>query len=501
VPRRTQPERDGAESPEGRVDDVTPAQFAKLFKRLTLWADEEYFTDDDDDAPHNIGDDIRDFLGDTPAIGGLANVTFPNREHPNVHLAVEKMVNAAGRTSRLLGWLPDTDFGDWGLIQVMRRNRYHRAPEGPPRYRSVEVRDDGHLSWLEAGLFLVEAPEGRWVVCITMRDRGIMEDVRVDIAAGEQTVVESRIQELRAEMRSVSVYRGAVLSLAGDAGRGVEFQKVAHHAREDLILPAALLDAVERNSIGFSAHAEGLLRAGRHLRRGLLLHGAPGTGKSLTVEYLIGAMKDRTTLLLSAEDLALIKQTCELARALAPSTVVLEDVDLIARSRKDEDANYPALFRLMNEMDGIAPDDDVMFILTTNRPEVLEPALAARPGRIDQAFEFPLPDEACRRRLVELYGRGMTIEESVIERIVRRTAGASGAFIRELLRKAVLMALQSRSQTTAIEIRFEDLDEALNEMVILGGELTSKLLGASSKGIGFVLADADEASVGKGAER
>ena len=61
-------------------------------------------------------------------------------------------------------------------------------------------------------------------------------------------------------------------------------------------------------------------------------------------------------------------------------------------------------------MDGMEEDSDVVFLLTTNRPELLEPALAARPGRVDLAVEIPLPDEGCRQRLFELYTRGLEIK-------------------------------------------------------------------------------------------
>ena len=67
------------------------------------------------------------------------------------------------------------------------------------------------------------------------------------------------------------------------------------------------------------------------------------------------------------------------------------------------------LHELMNEMDGLGPQAEVIFLLTTNRPDMLEPALSARPGRIDQAIEFPLPDDGCRRRLFEVYGRGLDL--------------------------------------------------------------------------------------------
>ena len=64
---------------------------------------------------------------------------------------------------------------------------------------------------------------------------------------------------------------------------------------------------------------------------------------------------------------------------------------------------HPLLFQLLNEMDGLAEDADVVFVLTTNRADLLEPALAARPGRVDQAVELGLPDATARRALLELY--------------------------------------------------------------------------------------------------
>ena len=82
---------------------------------------------------------------------------------------------------------------------------------------------------------------------------------------------------------------------------------------------------------------------------------------------------------------------------------MLEDVDLIAEERTRQGSGCTTLlFELLNQMDGLADDADILFVLTTNRPDLLEPALAARPGRIDQAIEVPLPDADCRRRLFEL---------------------------------------------------------------------------------------------------
>jgi len=103
-----------------------------------------------------------------------------------------------------------------------------------------------------------------------------------------------------------------------------------------------------------------------------------------------------------------------LARELAPSLVVLEDVDLVGEERTMMPAAAgPVLFELLNELDGIGDDADVAVVLTTNRADLLEPALAARPGRVDLA-ELPLPDAASRRRLLDLYARGLPLDPSGI---------------------------------------------------------------------------------------
>ena len=81
--------------------------------------------------------------------------------------------------------------------------------------------------------------------------------------------------------------------------------------------------------------------------------------------------------------------------------IVTEDVDLVARRREERHGpcDESILNKLLNEMDGLREDAAVLFVLTTNRPEHLEAALASRPGRIDQAIEFPLPNDEGRRQL------------------------------------------------------------------------------------------------------
>ena len=143
-------------------------------------------------------------------------------------------------------------------------------------------------------------------------------------------------------------------------------------------------------------------------------------------------------------------------------------------------------------MDGLADDVDVLFLLTTNRPELLEPALASRPGRVDQAIEIPLPDEECRRRLFGLYGRGLTLRVSDLGAFLRRTEGASGAFLRELLRRAALFAADDAGDLVVADAH---LDAALRDLIVEGGDLTRSLLGFRPR-IGFEAGPATSAREG-----
>jgi ATP-dependent 26S proteasome regulatory subunit len=185
---------------------------------------------------------------------------------------------------------------------------------------------------------------------------------------------------------------------------------------------------------------------------------------------------------MSAEQVGLLDEYMALVRLLQPSVLVMEDVDLIARERTTMrgPCEEALLNKLLNEMDGLREDAEVLFILTSNRPQVLEPALASRPGRIDQAIEFPMPDESGRQQLIRLYARGISVTDELVERIARRTVGASGAFIKELMRRSLQFCIE-RNGGGAITL--EDVEQAVEELLFRGGSLNRALLGVGENAI------------------
>jgi ATP-dependent 26S proteasome regulatory subunit len=351
--------------------------------------------------------------------------------------------------------------------------------EGPVEYINITLHDDRVVACVQAGLYYIHHGERPLVLLVRGPREWSNTGVDVEVMALEQTSVENFLSELRTTMRANNVYRSHIVSLTQNnrAVLEVQFHRLPSIAREDIILPQGVLERIERQTITFSKLREKLKAAGRHIKRGLLLYGSPGTGKTLTAMYLANQMPDRTVILLTGQSFGLLEQSCKMARLLQPATVILEDVDLVAEERTHQEVGCNAiLFELLNQMDGLADDADILFLLTTNRPDILEPALAARPGRIDQAIEIPLPDHHCRQRLFDLYGQRLTLRLEQLPQLIDQTEGVSAAFIRELMRKAALFAADE-SDEMIVEDRH--LEEALRELVFEGGELTKRLLGAS----------------------
>src|SRR3954453_6880423 len=164
---------------------------------------------------------------------------------------------------------------------------------------------------------------------------------------------------------------------------------------------------------------------------------------------------------------------------LQPSMVVIEDVDLIARNRDDMGLCEESMLNgLLNEMDGLKENADILFVLTTNRPEQLEGALAGRPGRIDQAIEVPLPDEVGRRKLVQLYGKGLPLSDTIVSDAAERCEGVSAAFIKEMMRRVAQASIARDGGKT---VESGDIGEALDDMLFTGGKLNVKLLGGAKE--------------------
>lgn len=430
---------------------------------------------------------LRDHFSADPAGLPVVEQEFPDYHRANVHLTISDLLPQAG-DHRLLGVVPRHDYNSINLPKLSRTETAHEYQRGPVEYLEVPLADDRTIACVKRGLYLFH--DGKVPVALLIADDMFArhnQTMRVAIMAANQEGAEQFARKLAKGVRYGTAFRGKVLSIESGCHGGVtvRFHRLPDITRESLILPEKLLCRIERQAMGLTRHAEKLRAAGRHLKRGILMHGKPGTGKTLSAMYLAAQMPGRTVAVLTGGAVGSIETACALARLLEPATIVLEDVDLIGTERDQQSVGANAhLFELLNQMDGLGEDADILFILTTNRPDYLEPALAARPGRIDLAIEVPLPDDDCRRRLFDLYGRGLKLDFDDAGVWVRRTNGVSAAFIRELLRKAAILAAEEDGRPGEGDLVISDrhMEEATAELLVAGGALTKTLLGVERNG-------------------
>lgn len=425
---------------------------------------------------------LRSHFGQEPTRLPVVEQEYAFYERANLHLALAEMLAEPQRHSGLLGVITLEEYRGPSLSRLTNPVSARSFDEGPVEYSDVVLPGEQHLACVKNGLYLIREGDDAVAVLLTTSSQPWEQKAHVEVMASDRERAEKFSRQLLRLTRHGKAFRGHTLSLQQDCHGGltVQFHRLPSISKKELILPEALRQRIERHTLSFNRHAEKLRAAKRHLKRGLLLHGPPGTGKTLTAMYLVTQLPGRTVLILTGAGMGSIETACRLARMLEPATVILEDVDLIGtqRNRQTVDANA-LLFELLNQMDGLADDIDILFVLTTNRPDILEPALAARPGRIDQAIEIPPPDAACRRRLFELFARGLQLEISNWDDLIRRTKGVSGAFIRELLRKAAVFAAEEDGRSELI-VSDRHLDQALAELLVAGGPLTQSLLGAAA---------------------
>jgi hypothetical protein len=464
------------------VADDLRADLAKLVRELLAESEDE-----GDEAGPPVGPVLREHLGDGARDLPVLTETLADWELPNLQLALDALLAQPGWSAEVIGLTGRAKrYEQFSLSDLMTDERY--LPRvGPPEYVNADVGPGETLPCLEFALLLLSAPAGPLVLFVRRGEsHGFGQpQLALQAVAPTEGAAAALFADLRRLMHEHDVYRGKVLSIAVDAHTGASrlvFVERPQLSAEELVLPDGVLDRIERHVLGPTRHRDALLAGGRHLSRGLLLWGPPGTGKTLTVRYLASVLTHSTVVILTGGSLGYVGAFAGLARRLAPSLVVLEDVDLVAEERTfgPFGGSSPVLFELMNEMDGIGEDADVAWVLTTNRPDALEPALAARPGRIDLAVEVTLPDEQARRRLLALYARGLELRLEDEQAVIDRTEGVPASFIKELLRKAALAAAEAGRTT----VRDEDVAAVLDELLAETSALTRVLLGAGEPGEG-----------------
>lgn len=272
----------------------------------------------------------------------------------------------------------------------------------------------------------------------------------------------------------------ARLSTPGDKSQKVTFKDVAgaKEAKEEL-----------REIVDFLKNPKKFLEIGARIPKGVLLMGAPGTGKTLLARAVAGEAGVSFFSISGSEFVEMfvgvgasrVRDLFDVAKKAAPAIIFVDEIDAVGRVRGTgvgggNDEREQTLNQILVELDGFEPNEKVIVMAATNRPDVLDPALL-RPGRFDRRVTLDLPDRKDREEILQIHARKKPFAEDVkLGLIAERTPGFSGADLYSLMNEgAILAAREDRTKISQY-----DLIRSI-EKVMLGPERRSHILSKKEK--------------------
>jgi cell division protease FtsH len=268
--------------------------------------------------------------------------------------------------------------------------------------------------------------------------------------------------------------------LLTEAHGRVTFEDVAgiDEAKEDL-----------QEIVEFLRDPQKFQRLGGRIPRGVLLVGPPGTGKTLTARAVAGEANVPFFTISGSDFVEMfvgvgasrVRDMFEQAKKNAPCIIFIDEIDAVGRHRGaglggGNDEREQTLNQLLVEMDGFEPNEGIIIIAATNRPDVLDPALL-RPGRFDRQIVVPNPDVNGREKILRVHVRKVPLAPDVDLRIIARgTPGFSGADLMNLVNEAALLAAR-RNKRVVTMLEFEDA----KDKVMMGAERKSMAMSEEEK--------------------
>ena len=243
--------------------------------------------------------------------------------------------------------------------------------------------------------------------------------------------------------------------------------------------------------VDFLKNPKKFLDVGAVIPKGILLMGAPGTGKTLLARAVAGEAGVAFFSISGSEIVEMfvgvgasrVRDLFKVAKQAAPAIIFVDEIDAVGRSRGvgiggGNDEREQTLNQILTEMDGFEPNEKVIVMAATNRPDVLDPALL-RPGRFDRRVTIDLPDRHDREDILKIHARKKPFAEDVNLLVVaERTPGFSGADLYSLMNEGAILA----ARENRIKVSQYDLIRAI-EKVMLGPERKSHILSQQEKKI------------------
>lgn len=224
----------------------------------------------------------------------------------------------------------------------------------------------------------------------------------------------------------------------------------------------------------FMMHPEKYRKIGAKIPKGVLLYGPPGTGKTLLARALAGEVKAPFFSLSGSDFVEMfvgvgasrVRDLFKKAKQVAPSIIFIDEIDAVGRHRGSgigggNDEREQTLNQILVEMDGFDGDTNVLLIASTNRPDILDPALL-RPGRFDRQISVDAPDQKGREAILQVHSKDMPFAEDVnLALVAKRTPGYTGADLANVINESALLAAREGKDKIALAEVDESIDRVM----------------------------------------
>jgi AAA+ superfamily predicted ATPase len=329
-------------------------------------------------------------------------------------------------------------FPQWQAVAEGGSDTHYRL--WAPKHRRVEIAPGRFAHYLSEGTRFYRLPHGRARVALFDLTNECGATVVSFTLLGprrERDALEAEVRALRRRMRRRHYLRGQAIRADGTLlrrGRKVTW--------DDVVLEPGLRQALLANVVDFLRLRRTFRRNGVPQKRGVMLYGPPGNGKTMIGRVLAG-LGQATFIYLTAGDIrqgAALREAFRMARKTRPAILFLEDLDFYANDRRDS-FDRSTLGELLAQMDGVDRNDGLVVVATTNDLAAIEPALRDRPSRFDVVLEVRAPSAECRRELLRRHLPAAFADGPLAERAVALTSGLSGAQLRETALLVVQQAI------------------------------------------------------------
>jgi len=352
----------------------------------------------------------------------------------------------------------------WALHQYLQRQGWkvaatlgYRGPE--PVFTDVDTGAKTE-NLLVDGQLLIEKEDIKYVVTVDINPR-FRSSVQLEGPLKKRKEIERFVAGVTGIVEQENFYRGRKIEFSGR----IRFLDVKDRSWDSVVLDAETKAEIRANTVDFLRRKDEWGKYGIPLKRGILLAGEPGTGKTIICKALMAEVEGITCITTNGyalDDDDYVTELYELAGDLSPSIVFIEDIDLIGQNRMEFGyMRGSALLSLLSVMDGVEEQREVVTVATTNCLETLDKALSQRPSRFDRVIKLTRPSLEERCELVSRLCQKIPLDEETQQYIAQTAENCTPAQLQEIV---FSMVIQHPAGNPNVPVTKNDIDRAISRI-------------------------------------